>query len=154
MHDDELLQKSAGYEAALMHDPSSFVQGVVSFCKAAEEQASAGDVYETGRHRGFLARVLPWVLALGGGYLAMKAGSGWGRYANATNNPNGPVKGPIMKMLELSLPKGNNVLWPGQKAFDDVLDLRRAQDNMAWDRQFGNSVSNGTAASLTMRGGV
>lgn len=133
----------AVYRQHLRNDPKSFVEGVASFCKQAAR-------YDDGK-RSTMSRVLPWLLALAGGYAALKAGSGWGRYAQATDNPNGPIKGPIGKLLELSLPKGNKVLWPGQDGYDDVIRLRTAQDDAKWNREFNNSVANGTARSLTMR---
>lgn len=134
----------AVYGQHLRNDPRSFVEGVASFCKQAAR-------YDDGDERSRFSRVLPWLLALGGGYAALKLGSGWGRWAQANDNPNGPVKGPAVRMLELSLPKGNKVLWPGQKGYDDVINFRRAQDDAAWNREFNNSVANGTAKSLTLR---
>ena len=132
----------AVYKQHLRNDPKSFVEGVASFCK----QASRND-----GERSAFSKVLPWLLTLAGGYAALKLGSGWGRYAQANDNPNGPVKGPIAKLLELSLPKGNKVLWPGQEGYDDVIKLRMMQDDAKWNREFNNSVANGTAQSLTMR---
>lgn len=134
----------AVYKQHLHNDPKSFVEGVASFCKQAAR-------YDEDGERSRFSKVLPWVLALGGGYAALKLGSGWGRWAQANDNPNGPVKGPVARALELSLPRGNKVLWPGQEGYNDVINYRKAQDDKKWNQEFNNSVSNGLAKSLTMR---
>lgn len=132
----------ADYRQCLRDDPRSFVEGVASFCKQAQARERGDSPFR---------RVLPWLLGLAGIYGAMKFGSGWGRYAEKTDNPNGPVKGPIAKLLELSLPEGNRVVWPGQKAYGDVMSYRTAQDDAKWNAEFGNSVADGRAKSLTTR---
>lgn len=126
------------YRNWLKSNPSAFVEGARGFCK----QAGIGGTWRA---------IKPWVLALLGGYLAMRAGSAWGRYANRTDNPNGPIKGPFLKILEGALPEGEKLVYPGTKAYDDIIAYRTKQDDAKWDAMFDNSVSEGRAKSLTMR---
>ena len=106
------------YKSWYDSNPSAFVEGALGFCK----QAAFGDTaWET---------VKPLLLAMALGYGALKLGSGWGRYANATGNPNGPVKGPILKMLEAALPAGEKLVYEGTPEYA-ALQARRAADYLA-----------------------
>jgi hypothetical protein len=49
-------------------------------------------------------RIKPWLLLLGGGYLALKGGERWGRFAQEHDYPQGPVKGPLVAALGALLP--------------------------------------------------
>jgi len=128
------------YRDSFRSDPDAFLEGVASFCKQAE--------YDD--ERTLWQKLKPWLFALGGGYLALKLGERWGRYAEKNDNPAGPIKGPIGEALEWMLP-GRKVVWPGSKEYDRVKAVRTAQDDATWNRMFGNSVANGKAMSLTMR---
>ncbi len=41
-------------------------------------------------------KIKPWVIGLGGGYLALKAGDKWGRFAQKHGYKQGPVVGPFV----------------------------------------------------------
>jgi len=71
--------------------------------------------------RSLWERVKPWLLAIGGGALAMHLGSAWGRHAAKEGIPFGPIKGPIMELLAKSLPADTDVYWPGQPGYDAAL---------------------------------
>ena len=106
--------KLAEYERHLRNDPRSFVEGVVSFCKQAE---GYGDGEST------FSKILPWLLAIGGGYALLNLGSSWGRYAEKTGNKLGPVKGPLGKLVEGMLPKDQpKPVWPGEPGYDDIVN--------------------------------
>jgi hypothetical protein len=89
--------KLAEYRKSIRSNPDAFVQGIRSFCKTAQYKEEEKSLFD---------KILPWALAIGGGYLALKGGEYWGRHAHATNNQNGPVKGPIVGFLKALLPKG------------------------------------------------
>lgn len=45
--------------------------------------------------KGLWDRLKPWVIGLGGGYLALRAGDKWGRFAQKHGYTQGPIKGPL-----------------------------------------------------------
>lgn len=106
------------YREAFLADPKAFVSGARTLCK----QAGAAETWDA---------VKPWLLALAIGYGGLKLGSGWGRYAEHTKNPNGPVVGPFMSAMNVLLPTTERIYWMGQpgygkaKAFDDAAYLAR-----------------------------
>jgi len=121
------------YRSLLKSNPSAFVEGVRGFCtfhkQAAVKQAGISETWDA---------VKPWLIALAIGYGGMKLGSGWGRYANKTDNPNGPVKGPLMKIVEGFLPKGKRIYWPGQDGYEAVKS-GKDKDYLAWRKdKFGD----------------
>lgn len=126
------------YRRQLLSNPSAFVEGARDFCK----QAGTSETWDS---------IKPWLLAAALGYGALKLGSGWGRYANSTGNPSGPVKGPILKLLESALPEDNRFVYKGTPEYDDLIAYRTRQDDAKWDAMFNNAVSEGRAKSLTMR---
>jgi len=137
-----MTTKFAAYKEYHDANPDAFLEGVVSFCKKASDDGTGKSMWQ---------RIWPWLVALGGGYLAMKAGEGWGRYAQQHDNPAGPIKGAFGEIVTGLLPKGEHVVWPGSKEYDEVMEVRRAQDDARWNRLYGNSVAEGRAKSLTMR---
>lgn len=137
MHDAELLQKTAEYKVAFAQDPKSFVRGVLEFCKQADVQLSGvpNGEYEVRPKKNLFMRILPWLAVLGGGYLALKGGEAWGRYANASKNPYGPIKGPTLKLLEKL--HGGKFLYPGQPGYDETKDLRQLRQEQEWEAKYG-----------------
>jgi hypothetical protein len=105
------------YAYIMARDPKSFIEGARSFCKQAQ--------YQDGRST--WSKVMPTLAILGGAYLSLKAGSGWGRYAEQTGNPNGPIKGVIGKMLEGLLPQDQKVYWKGSPEYS-VLQKKRKKE--------------------------
>lgn len=93
------------FRTLFLSDPSAFVEGAQGLCKKA------------GLRETWDAVKLPLLLGLLT-YGGAKAGTAWGRYAQRTGNPNGPVKGPIMKLLEAALPDGERVLYKGTPQYD------------------------------------
>ena len=131
MHDAELLQKTADYKAAFAQDPSSVVRGVLMFCK----QAEYSDDYEVKKKKSLFGKILPWVAVLGGGYAALKGGELWGRYANASKNPYGPIKGPTLKLIEKLT--NSKFLYPGQPGYDEAKDTRQLRQEKEWEAKYG-----------------
>ena len=127
------------YRGLFLSNPSAFVKGVHGFCKRASEDGGLWDSIKKPLLLGLLA------------YGGLRAGSSWGRYANSTGNPNGPIRGPLLKILEAALPKDEHLVYPGTKQYDDVVAYRTAIDDAKWDAAHGNSVRDGRARSLTMR---
>lgn len=93
-----MTTKFAAYRKSFQSNPNAFLEGVVSFCK----QASDDD-------DGILGRIFPWVLGLGGAYGAMLLGDTWGRHAQKTGNPLGPVRGPLVAMFNKFLPADKRI---------------------------------------------
>ena len=93
-----MTTKFAAYRKSFQSNPDAFMEGVVSFCK----QASRDD-------RSFLEKLFPWVLGIGGLYGATLLGDAWGRYASKTNNPLGPVRGPLTLALNKFLPEDKRI---------------------------------------------
>lgn len=89
-----MTTKFAAYRESYRTNPDAFLEGVVSFCKRASDD-----------DRSLLERMFPWVLGLGGAYGAMLLGDAWGRHANAHGIKLGPVRGPVVTMLNKALPK-------------------------------------------------
>lgn len=115
----------ARYRSQFLANPPAFVEGVRGFCK----QAGMSETWDSLKLPLFLA-----LLAYGG----LKAGSAWGRYANRTQNPNGPVKGPFMKLVEGALPEGQKVVWPGQPGYAAEQSRRAAEYLSKRKERFGD----------------
>ena len=128
----------ARYRRQVLANPPAFVEGVQGMFK----QAGLSETWDSVK--------LPLLLTLLT-YGGMKAGTAWGRYANSTGNPNGPVKGPLLKVIEAALPKDRYFVYKGTPEYDDIMAYRTAQDGAKWDKMFNNAVSEGRAKSLTMR---
>ena len=97
------------YRSWLLADPKAFVAGVRGFCKQAAQQRvvfMGGDDEDSGRaEKGLWDTIKPWLIGLGGGYLALKGGEWWGRYAQSRGYRQGPITGPFVAMANGFLPK-------------------------------------------------
>lgn len=124
------------YQTLYKSNPDAFIEGARAFCKYAasegyprlplydpdylryqlllQRQRQLKDENEEDEEdeRSLWQRIKPWVLALGGGALAMHMGSAWGRHAERRKIPFGPIKGPIMEFVASLLPRGTTVVWP------------------------------------------
>jgi len=99
------------YRNWLLANPRAFVAGARGFCK----QAGLSETWDSIK--------LPLLLGLLT-YGGMKAGTAWGRYAQRTGNPNGPIKGPLLKVLEAALPADEHVVYKGTPEYDSVRAYR------------------------------
>ena len=99
----------------VLADPAAFAAGARSLCKSAALVNDISDLW---------GRVKPWLIALALGYGGLRLGSAWGRHAEKTKNPHGPIKGPLSEItksvVEANLP-GQTVYFPGQPGYDEAL---------------------------------
>lgn len=109
----------------VLADPAAFAAGARSLCKSASAYDGGSSLWD---------RVKPWLIALAVGYGGLRLGSAWGRHAEKTKNPHGPVKGPLSEMtksiVEASFP-GKTVYYPGQEGYDEALARRNGLNGTA-----------------------
>lgn len=110
------LAKFAEYSDAFEVDPEAFNRGVDRFIKTA---------YADDDRRGFLRKLLPWILVPAGLYGALQLGDAWGRHASDTKNPRGPIKGIFHKILEDI--SGKDLSYVGRKAGRTLAESPRYQ---------------------------
>lgn len=115
-------QDISRYRSLLLSNPSAFVEGARGFFK----QAGVQETWDSVK--------LPLLLTLLT-YGGLKAGTAWGRYAGRTGNPNGPIKGPILKAIEAGLPEGEHFVYKGTPEYDDVVSYRHNKSIEDWNRR-------------------
>ena len=102
------------YRSWLLANPKAFVEGVRGFCKTAAQRrimivGGDNDESEPETEKSLWDTIKPWIIGLGGGYLALKAGERWGRFAQKHNYKYGPILGPALAGLNAVLPERYNV---------------------------------------------
>ena len=109
-------QDISRYRSWLLANPSAFVEGVLGFCKQAQympQQRMAPvqrqDDDDEDDNRSLWDRMKPWVIGLGAGYVGLKGGEWWGRYAQSRGYRQGPVKGPFVALANGLLPRNLKV---------------------------------------------
>ncbi len=73
-----------------------FVKGAAGFLSRDDDDDDDG----IPRKKSILRKMLPWIVAAGGGALALKYGDLWGRHAAAAGIDDGPVKGTLKAIAE------------------------------------------------------
>lgn len=109
------MSSLSDYREAFRSNPNAFVKGARRFCK---EAASSG-MFGGGRGRGrdddddrdLFDRVLPWLIGLPAGFLALRGASQWGRYAERTGSPYGPIMGPLKTLALMASHPGHDIHW-------------------------------------------
>ena len=96
------------YQKAFRSNPNAFLEGARRFCK---EAASAPGYAYVDDEPSLWEKLRPWLLGIGGGYLALRAGEAWGRHAGKTGAPDGPVIGPIRELLLKASHPGKELVW-------------------------------------------
>ena len=113
-------QDISRYRSLFVSDPSAFVEGARGFFK----QAGVQETWDSVKFP-----LLLTLLTYGG----LKAGTAWGRYAGRTGNPNGPIKGPILKVIESTLPKDQYFVYRGTPEYDRISRYRADKLRSNWE---------------------
>ena len=103
------------YQKAFRSNPDAFIEGARRLCKEAAsipritfQDVGAGDGED---EDSLWEKLRPWLIGIGGGYLALRAGEMWGRHAGKTGAPDGPIVGPVRELLLRGSHPGKELVW-------------------------------------------